>query len=416
MPSLALYRYRSSITSPAAGTTTSFRRLRFGTADTHLRRGQKSLDPRVFGVSQQICLTTLVPRESCTMQCSTGVRLLAVALALRPGLAISDEHADAIRSCSSLTGKHGEVLEAVQPHATDTANGCLWITSVGGRHVLNAKGEKEDSRKGGHLIASDELRMIPRSFGTITWLYDADQARALWREQGGGGHVDDDQDDEVENEGGGEEDDEDEDHEYELPLRDYYPRAMTKRWREEVEIDEKKRLVSLFIDQVLHVHDDGSRNGVSLKEHALNELLLRKFRPYADPLLRHKQHKTAYALSQRVARLRCCGRKSADEQQPSCSTVAIEFCMTGAIRSFDKDALVLWGHDQTKRVQMIIDDQCTLRGDRCGCSQKSDDSDRLWSVQSGLDRELGVIKYVPSRHHRTKSRKRLDVIAQHVKT
>lgn len=179
----------------------------------------------------------------------------------------------------------------------------------------------------------------------------------------------------------------------------------------------KKARIVTMVERVLVVHDDGSRKGFSLKNFALHELLKRSFRKYKAPHLLHREHKSAYDLAIRVARLRCCGSGAGDSTDftETCTRPMVEFCLAGAMRRHDSKALVVWGHEQERHVQTALFDQYVVRGDRCGCSQAGDNADRLSAELHGINDALGSVQLVPSRRARDNARKRLDVVARHVK-
>ena len=65
-----------------------------------------------------------------------------------------------------------------------------------------------------------------------------------------------------------------------LPLPDSYTKGEKSSWRK-TDLDEKKARVRTMVDEVLVVHNDGSKKGFSLKKYADELILQRAFRQYS---------------------------------------------------------------------------------------------------------------------------------------
>ena len=81
----------------------------------------------------------------------------------------------------------------------------------------------------------------------------------------------------------------------------------------------------------------------------------------------------------------------------TCTQTMEQFCLYGLLRSTDKQVLVVWSHQQEKRVQHVINMQYVLRGDRCGCSQASDNTTgsslRTVASTASLDGPISPSRY-----------------------
>lgn len=88
-----------------------------------------------------------------------------------------------------------------------------------------------------------------------------------------------------------------------------------------------------------------------------------------------------------VARKRCC--KTIDpEGAAGCPVANMRFCIEGAVQAIDPGAVVIWGDSLGSNLQQQINQQYILRGDRCGCSQAADLSDRALAQANGLNAKL----------------------------
>ena len=111
-----------------------------------------------------------------------------------------------------------------------------------------------------------------------------------------------------------------------------------------------------------------------------------------------------------LVRLRCCKTWDDDDD---CDAENYHFCIEGLVNSFDPQAEILW-HDAFEfDLQQTINTQYILRGDRCGCSQAADLSDRALAEANGLNAAL-PFDIVSSRYGLTKTRDGMDDFARDV--